>query len=131
SGDWAVVLRPISETLTATTPLVFTALAFSIAFRGGLFNIGGQGQAIIGAIGAALAGFLLPLPLGLHLVAVLLLGAAAGAVWGFVPGILKATTGAHEVITTIMLNSVALIFIGWVIGQSWAANPDRPDPISR
>ena len=130
TGDWAAVVRPISETLTSAAPLVFTGLAFSVAFRGGLFNIGGQGQAILGAIGAGLAGFLLPLPVGLHLVAALLIGALAGAVWGFVPGVLKATTGAHEVITTIMLNSVATILIGWVIIQSWAEDPDRQDPIS-
>jgi general nucleoside transport system permease protein len=130
TGDWAAVLRPISETLTAAAPLVFTALAFSLAFRGGLFNIGGQGQAILGAIGAGLAGFLLPLPVGLHLAAALLVGALAGAAWGFVPGVLKATTGAHEVITTIMLNSVATIFIGWIIIQSWVEDPERQDPIS-
>jgi ABC-type uncharacterized transport system permease subunit len=129
--DWAVVLRPISETLTSTAPLVFTGLAFSIAFRGGLFNIGGQGQAVLGAIGAGLAGFLISLPIGLHLVVAVLIGALAGAVWGFVPGVLKATTGAHEVITTIMLNAVAGIFIGWVIIQSWAENPVRQDPISQ
>jgi simple sugar transport system permease protein len=127
----AAVLRPISETLTAATPLVFSGLAFSLAFRAGLFNIGVQGQAILGAIGAGLAGFLLPLPIVLHLVATLLAGALFGAVWGGVPGILKARTGAHEVIVTIMLNSVAAILIGWVIIQSWAHNPDRQDPISR
>jgi ABC-type uncharacterized transport system permease subunit len=131
TGTWAAVLRPISETLTAAAPLVFTGLAFSVAFRGGLFNIGGQGQAILGAVGAGLAGFLLPLPVGVHLLFALLAGALAGAVWGFVPGVLKATTGAHEVITTIMLNSVAAIFIGWVIVQSWAEDPVRQDPISQ
>jgi general nucleoside transport system permease protein len=130
TGDWAAVLRPISETLTSAAPLVFTGLAFSVAFRGGLFNIGGQGQAIMGAIGAGLAGFLLPLPVGLHLALAVLAGGLAGAAWGFVPGVLKATTGAHEVITTIMLNSVAAIFIGWVIIQSWAEDPVRQDPIS-
>jgi simple sugar transport system permease protein len=130
-GSWAAVLRPISESLTAAAPLVFTGLAFSLAFRGGLFNIGGQGQAILGAIGAGLAGFLLPLPVALHLLAALLAGALAGAAWGFVPGLLKAATGAHEVITTIMLNSVATIFIGWAIIQSWAEDPARQDPISQ
>lgn len=131
TGSWAAVFRPISETLTAAAPLVFTGLAFALAFRGGLFNIGVQGQAILGAVGAGLAGFLLPLPVVAHLAMALLAGALAGAVWGFGPGILKATTGAHEVITTIMLNSVAAIFIGWVIIQSWAEEPSRQDPISR
>lgn len=131
SGSWAAVFRPISETLTSASPLVFTGLAFALAFRGGLFNIGVQGQAILGAVGAGLAGFLLPLPVVLQLVAALLAGGLAGAALGFGPGILKARTGAHEVITTIMLNSVAAIFIGWIIIQSWAEDPARQDPISK
>ncbi|HLU43809.1 MAG TPA: ABC transporter permease [Natronosporangium sp.] len=131
TGSWAAVFRPISETLTNAAPLVFTGLAFSLAFRGGLFNIGVQGQAILGAIGAGLAGFLLPLPLVLHLVVAVLVGALLGGAWGFVPGFLKARTGAHEVITTIMLNSVAAIFIGWLIIQSWVRDPVRSDPISQ
>jgi simple sugar transport system permease protein len=130
TGTWAAVLRPISETLTSAAPLVFTGLAFALAFRGGLFNIGVQGQAILGAIGAGLAGVLLPLPVAVLLVVALLAGGLAGAAWGFVPGILKARTGAHEVITTIMLNSVAAILIGWVIAQSWVEDPARQDPIS-
>ena len=68
SLPWERVFFPISETLTYAAPLAFTGLAFALAFRGGLFNIGVQGQATMGAIGAALAGFLLPLPVGLHLV---------------------------------------------------------------
>lgn len=131
SGSWAAVFRPLSESLTSAAPLVFTGLAFALAFRGGLFNIGVQGQAIVGAVGAGLAAFLLPLPHVLHLLVALVAGAAAGAVWGFVPGFLKARTGAHEVIVTIMLNSVASIFIGWLIVQSWVQDPERQDPISR
>jgi ABC-type uncharacterized transport system permease subunit len=130
-GTWATVLRPISETLVSATPLVFTGLAFSLAFRAGLFNIGVQGQAILGAIGAGLAGFLLPLPIVVHLVVTVLAGALFGGAWGFVPGILKARTGAHEVIVTIMLNSVAALLISWVIVQEFAHNPDRQDPISK
>lgn len=122
---------PISETLRYATPLVFTGLAFGLAFRGGLFNIGVQGQAILGAMGAALAGFLLPLPVLLHLVLAVIVGALAGATWGFVPGFLKARTGAHEVIVTIMLNTVALILLGWLIVQAWVRDPTRADAISR
>jgi general nucleoside transport system permease protein len=122
---------PISETLRYATPLVFTGLAFAIAFRGGLFNIGVQGQAILGAIGAGLAGFLLPLPVVVHLVVAVLAGALLGAAWGFVPGFLKARTGAHEVIVTIMLNWVALIFLGWLIVQAWVRDPTRADAISQ
>ena len=128
---WERVFFPISETLAYTAPLAFTGLAFAVAFRGGLFNIGVQGQAIMGAIGAALVGFLLPLPVGLHLVVALLAGAIGGAIWGFVPGILKARTGAHEVITTIMLNYVALYFLSWLIIQNGIQFPGRSDAISK
>lgn len=124
-------LSPISETLTYTAPLVFTGLSVALAFRGGLFNIGAQGQATIGVIAAGLAGFLLPLPAGLHLLVAVFAGAVGGAVWGFVPGILKARTGAHEVINTIMLNYVAVYFLVWLIVQNGIQDPNRTNAISR
>ncbi|MDG4793386.1 ABC transporter permease [Micromonospora sp. WMMD1082] len=124
-------LSPISETLTYTAPLVFTGLSVALAFRGGLFNIGAQGQATMGVILAALAGFLLPLPPGLHLLVAILAGALGGAIWGFIPGILKARTGAHEVINTIMLNYVAVYFLTWLIVQNGVRDPNRTDAISR
>ncbi|MFU8852944.1 ABC transporter permease [Micromonospora sp. SL1-18] len=128
---FTAALSPISETLTYTAPLVFTGLAVALAFRGGLFNIGAQGQATIGVILAAVAGFALPLPPGVHLVVALIAGAAGGAIWGFIPGILKARTGAHEVINTIMLNYVAVYFLSWIIIQEWVQNPRRSDAISK
>ncbi|XTZ17741.1 ABC transporter permease [Micromonospora echinospora] len=131
SGGWQPVFAPISETLTYTTPLVFTGLSVALAFRGGLFNIGAQGQATLGVIMAALAGFLLPLPPVVHLVVALAAGALGGAVWGFVPGFLKARTGAHEVINTIMLNYVAFYLLSWLIMQDGVHAPDRSDAISR
>ncbi|TDC64447.1 ABC transporter permease [Micromonospora sp. KC207] len=131
ASGFTAALSPISETLTYTAPLVFTGLSVALAFRGGLFNIGGQGQATIGVILAALAGFLLPLPPVLHLLVAVIAGAAGGALWGFIPGILKARTGAHEVINTIMLNYVALYFLSWIIIQSGVQNPNRADAISR
>jgi ABC-type uncharacterized transport system permease subunit len=127
---WERVFFPISETLTYAAPLALTGLAFAVAFRGGLFNIGVQGQAIMGAIAAALVGFLLPLPVGLHLVAALLAGLLGGALWGYLPGVLKARTGAHEVITTIMLNYIALFFLSWLIIQDAIQAPGRSDAIS-
>jgi general nucleoside transport system permease protein len=130
-GSWQPVFGPISETLTYTTPLVFTGLAVALAFRGGLFNIGAQGQAIVGVILAALVGFLVPLPPVIHLIVALLAGALGGAVWGFIPGFLKARTGAHEVINTIMLNYVALYFLTWIIVQKGVQNPTRTDAISK
>lgn len=124
-------LSPISETLTYTAPLVFTGLSVALAFRGGLFNIGAQGQATMGVIVAGLAGFLLPLPAGLHLLVAVFAGAVGGAVWGFIPGILKARTGAHEVINTIMLNYVAVYFLVWLIVQNGVQDPNRTNAISR
>jgi simple sugar transport system permease protein len=131
SGGWEPVFAPISETLTYTAPLVFTGLSVALAFRGGLFNIGAQGQAIVGVVAAALVGFLVPLPPVLHLLVALLAGAAGGALWGFVPGLLKARTGAHEVINTIMLNYVALYFLSWLILQHGVQDPNRSDAISK
>lgn len=131
TGTWQAAFNPISETLTYATPLVFTGLSVAIAFRGGLFNIGGQGQAIIGCILGAVAGFSFGLPPGLHLIVALLFGLIGGALWGFLPGLLKARSGAHEVITTIMLNYVALLFLGWLILQNGIQDPNRSDAISK
>jgi ABC-type uncharacterized transport system permease subunit len=130
SGTWRQVFFPISETLTYAAPLVFTGLSVAVAFRGGLFNIGGQGQAVVGTMCAALAGFLLPLPPVIHLIAALLAGVLGGALWGFIPGILKARAGAHEVIVTIMLNYTANLFLGWLILQKGIQASGRSDAIS-
>jgi simple sugar transport system permease protein len=131
TGTWQAALNPISETLTYAAPLVFTGLSVAIAFRGGLFNIGGQGQAVIGAVAGGVAGFAFGLPAGLQLIVALLCGAIGGALWGFLPGLLKARTGAHEVITTIMLNYTATLFLGWLILQKGVQDPDRSDAISK
>jgi general nucleoside transport system permease protein len=131
TGSWKVAVNPLSETLTYAAPLVLTGLAVSLAFRGGLFNIGGQGQAVIGTITAALAGFLLPLPPVIHLLVALVAGLLGGALWGFIPGILKARTGAHEVITTIMLNYIGSLFLTWLILQKGVHDPAHTDAISR
>jgi ABC-type uncharacterized transport system permease subunit len=131
TGSWQTALNPLSETLTYAAPLVFTGLSVALAFRGGLFNIGGQGQAVIGAITAAVAGFAFGLPVVLNLIVALIAGMVGGAVWGFVPGILKARTGAHEVITTIMLNYVATLFLGWLILQNSVQAPGHTDAKSK
>jgi simple sugar transport system permease protein len=130
-NSWELAFFPISETLSYATPLIFTGLCVALAFRGGLFNIGAQGQAIIGVVFAGLAGFLLPLPPVIHLLVALLAGAVGGMIWGFIPGILKARTGAHEVITTIMLNYVAFLFLGWLLLQNGIRDPERSDAISK
>lgn len=129
---WTQSLYPFSETLTYATPLIFTGLSVALAFRGGLFNIGGQGQAVMGVIGAGLIGFELKLPIVLHVILAMVGGAVAGGVWGAIPGVLKARTGAHEVIVTIMLNYIAApAFIGWLIVQKGVQAPHRTDAISK
>jgi ABC-type uncharacterized transport system permease subunit len=112
--------RAIGRTLEKATPLIFGGLAVALAFKGGLFNIGAQGQLLFGAIIAGFAGFAITgLPLAIHLPLALLLGAGMGALWGAIPGALKAYTGAHEVITTIMLNFVAINLTDFLADGPW------------
>lgn len=108
-------IRPITETLTIATPLILAGLSIGLGFRAGLFNIGGQGQVILGAILAAWVGFGLNLPIVLHVLIALLGGAIGGALWASIAGVLKAKTGAHEVIVTIMLNSIAAYLVLWIV----------------
>jgi general nucleoside transport system permease protein len=106
----------LSNTIIFLTPLIMTGVAVALAFRGGLFNIGAEGQLIAGAIACTFVGIQLsswPAPILLPLV--LIAGALAGAAWGGIVGVLKATTGAHEVVTTIMLNYVAQWFLRFLI----------------
>src|SRR5262249_27774374 len=123
-------ITPISESLTQATPLICGGLAVSLAFRTGLFNIGAQGQLIAGAILSAYVGFAWHLPAGIHLIVAILAGLLGGALWGGVVGLLKARTGAHEVIVTIMLNYVAIYLLAWLLTTSAFQRPGRTDPIS-
>ena len=101
-------LRPVGESLVITTPYIFAGLSVALAFRGGLFNIGVEGQLFVGGLAAAFVGYSITgLPWIIHLPLAMLAGVAAGAVWGAIPGLLKAKTGAHEVINTIMMNYLA------------------------
>ncbi|REE98281.1 ABC transporter permease [Thermomonospora umbrina] len=124
-------LRPISETLTEATPLIFGGLAVGLAFRAGLFNIGGQGQLIIGAITTTWVGFTLDAPGFVALPAAILAGLLGGALYGGIVGWLKASTGAHEVIVTIMLNYVAFLLLGYLIASDTFRDPENPQPISK
>ncbi len=110
----------IQRTLEKATPLIFSGLAVAFAFKAGLFNIGGQGQLLMGAIFAAYLGFALDgLPWFIHIPIALLGGSMAGAVWGGIAGVLKAYTGAHEVITTIMLNFIAGNLTDYLANGPW------------
>jgi len=123
-------IDPISESLTQATPLICGGLAVSLAFRTGLFNIGAQGQLIMGAVLAGYVGFAWHLPPVLHLIVAIVAGLIGGAIWGGVVGLLKARTGAHEVIVTIMLNYVAIYLLQWLLTTSTFQRPGRADPIS-
>lgn len=126
----AGVLGPLANTLLFATPLIAGGLAVAIPFRAGLFNIGAEGQITVAAVFAAYVGFAMELPPGVHLLAAVLAGLLGGALWGAVPGVLKATTGAHEVITTIMLNYVARFGILYALGTTYFQREGRADPIS-
>jgi len=109
-----------TRTLEKATPLVFSGLAVAFAFKGGLFNIGAQGQLLFGAIISAALGFGIEgLPAYIHAPLALLGGAVAGALFGAIPGALKTYTGAHEVITTIMLNYVAINVTDYLADGPW------------
>jgi general nucleoside transport system permease protein len=131
TGTTSAVFRPISETIVTATPLICAGLSVSLAFRSGLFNIGGEGQVVAGAIASAYVGFAWHLPVFLHLVVAIAAGIAGGAAWGLIPGFLKARTGAHEVITTIMLNYVAGYLLLYLLSTHAIQRPNRSDAISR
>ena len=123
--DVEAALRPISETLVMATPFIFAGLGLAVSFRAGLFNLGADGQFLIGGLGAAItatlaAGFLPPL---LALAAGVAGGTLAGAAYGFLPGILKARTGAHEVITTLMFNGLSFQIALFIVGAIAMSGP--------
>lgn len=130
ADTFARAIRPITETMVFAVPLVFTALGIAIAFRAGMFNIGGQGQIIAGAIVGGYVGFTFNLPIVLHLILAVLAAALGGAIYGGIAGVLKARAGANEVIVTIMLNNIAVYFIGWLLTQSAFQQPDSTLPRS-
>jgi len=115
-GSVGAIFYPISQTMSDATPLILTGLSVAIAFRAGLFNIGAAGQWVGGAIVATYLGFAVSLPPVIHVIVCLLGGIAGGAVVGWVVGELKARTGAHEVIVTIMLNYVMYNLLSYLLG---------------
>jgi ABC-type uncharacterized transport system permease subunit len=130
--------RGFSETLVATTPYILLSLGVAVGFKAGLFNIGVEGQFYIGSLAAAWAGQAFHgLPAIIDLPLVLLMGALGGAVWAGIPGFLKARTGAHEVITTIMMNYIAALLVFYIVGgplrDQAATAPQTPaiDPAAR
>lgn len=121
---------PLSETLVAASPLILTGLSVALAFRAGLFNIGAQGQFIAGAIGASYVGFHFEMPVVIHSIAAIAAAILCAGLYGGFVGFLKAKTGAHEVIVTIMLNYVAGYFLLWLLSTEAFLRPGRQDPLA-
>ena len=122
--------RALTETLYAAAPLIFAGLAVAVGFQAGLFNIGANGQMHIGGMAALWVGFSITAPAIVHIPLALAAAIVGGALWGGIAGFLKARTGAHEVITTIMLNFVALFLVDYLLKTSIFQQPGRNDPIS-
>jgi ABC-type uncharacterized transport system permease subunit len=125
--DLLYAFYPITESLTTATPYIFAGLAVAVGFRCGLFNIGAEGQFFMGALGSAYIGYAITgLPAFIHLPLAILGGAAAGAIWGAIPGYLKAKFGAHEVVNTIMMNWIAFRLSDWLLKGPMKASGFRP-----
>ncbi len=128
---WTNALTPISETLTYATPLTIASIGVGIAFQTGIFNIGANGQAMMGGIAGAYVGTLIHLPMVLHLPLTLLAGIAGGVLAGSVPGLLKAYTGAHEVIVTLMFNYVVSAVLLYTLLSTALQAPGQQNDIAR
>ncbi len=128
---WTAVFTPISETLVSATPLILAGVGVAIGFSTGVFNIGAQGQLIGGALAALYVGFEIHATIWIHLPLVIIAGAVGGGIVGFIPGILKARTGAHEVITTIMLNYIVLDLLTYLLSVQPFQQPGQSNSISR
>ncbi len=130
TGDNTVLIKaiyPFTESLVTATPYIFAGLSVALGFRCGLFNIGAEGQLFIGALCSAFVGYSLKgLPMIVHLPLALMGGALGGAVWGMIPGYLKARFGAHEVVNTIMMNWIAFRLSDWLLNGPMKSSGFRP-----
>ncbi|RYV52063.1 ABC transporter permease [Pengzhenrongella frigida] len=124
------MIRPITETMTVSIPLIFAGLGLGIGFRAGLFNIGAQGQIILGAVFAGYVGFTFDLPPVVHVVLAVVAAAIGGGLWAGIAGVLKARTGANEVIVTIMLNNIAVYLVAFLLTTTAFQRGDSNNPIS-
>ena len=126
-GSWA----GLSETIVSTTPLLLAGLSVAVAFRSGLFNIGATGQMFAGGMASVWVGFSMHGPGLVQIPLALLAGIIGGGVWGAIVGVLKARTGAHEVITTIMTNYIAGLLTLWMLKTKAFQQPGKDNPISK
>lgn len=116
----------ISNTISKTIPLIMTGLALAIPFRVGLFNIGGEGQIMLGGFAAALAGIYISAPALIHVPIMLIVGMLVGAFWASIAGVLKAYLDAHEVVTTIMLNYIATFLTIYLVNNPFKGKGFEP-----
>ncbi len=107
--------KAVSDTLVKTAPLLFTGMSYALASRCGLTNIGMEGQLYMGALFSTLVAVYVPMPVGVHLVLAMLCGFIGGAIWGGIVGVLKVRFGASELITTVMLNTIAINIVAWMV----------------
>lgn len=130
TGETKELLRaiyPFTESLVTATPYIFAGLSVALGFRCGLFNIGAEGQFFIGALCSAFVGYSIQgLPMYIHLPLAILGGALGGAIWGMIPGYLKARFGAHEVVNTIMMNWIAFRLSDWLLNGPMKSSGFRP-----
>ncbi len=129
--SFAQAIVPITRSVDYAVPLIAAGLGIALSFRAGLFNIGGQGQILMGAAAAGWVGFSFDGPAALHIPLTVLAGIVGGAVWGGIVGVLKARTGANEVVVTIMLNYVALYLVSFLLRTPGLLQaPGSANPIS-
>ena len=130
SGDVLKGLTSITNTLAFATPIVLSGLGLAVAFRSGLFNIGANGQIIFGAMLSGWVAIFVPAPWYILFPLAVVAGLIGGAIWGGIVGLLKATTGANEVIVTIMLNYIAVYLLGYLLKTPILKAPESINPVS-
>ncbi|MBT2503047.1 ABC transporter permease [Curtobacterium sp. ISL-83] len=131
ASSFGQAVVPLTRSIDYAVPLIAAGLGIALSFRAGLFNIGGQGQILIGAAAAAWVGFAVHLPAAIHIPLAIVAGIVGGAVWAGIVGLLKARTGANEVVLTIMLNYVALYLVSYLLRTPGLLQaPGSTNPIS-
>jgi simple sugar transport system permease protein len=136
SAMWALFtgsfgsLAAASSTLAFSAPLILAGLSVAIGFKAGLFNIGAEGQMLMGGMAAAALGITIDIPVFLNVPLAVIGAMIGGGIWGGIAGLLRARTGAHEVITTIMLNSIAGLAVIWMLSTDFFQPEGRQDPVS-
>jgi general nucleoside transport system permease protein len=130
SDSFSTGITSLLNSLGFATPLIAAGLGIAVGFRTGVFNIGGTGMILVAAAAAGWVGFALTLPPGIHMIVAILAGLAAAGFWAFIVGFLKARTGAHEVIVTIMLNYIALYLVDYLLNSPVLRDPSSNAPVS-